>query len=157
MHAQTLAELNRLAANHYKAEHAIFEARIQQRFLLTDGLKEIADEGLRQVPVRHRMSLEGALLRAEQRRHSWVASQGKKGGEKRPSDTLNTAIGQIVSENPKIQCAALIEKLAFLPELEFEGATIAYMNGTSEKQAPIVGLKDRLTRVRKKLAANHSR
>ena len=151
---QTLKGINEANSRFWRKQRNLFDKR-----MANDAIRETAFEAWqaqldRAVPVACQFSLEKALEDAERARQRFLAHQARKGGTTCKSDALQDLIHEVVTRRPGISAKELLEALRGHgpPVEDIDGGTIYFANRDgSHKEAPISGLKDRLTRARKKL------
>jgi hypothetical protein len=108
------------------------------------------------MPLRHRATLERALEDAERIGQRFLLQQARKGGRAAKTDALQSLIERIVARRPSISAEQLLEALRdherIRPIQDIVAGVIEFTdhNGAS-KSAPISGLKDRLSRAKKKI------
>jgi hypothetical protein len=131
------------------------------------AMRNLNSEYLRAVPVKSQNTLEDALAHAAESKTTVQRSFSRKGGKQAKPDALQRVIEKIVKEKPNTTGHELLRGL---PDGEWAGtvtkidkknevlAGVAMIHFVEEngmpKVAPISGLKDRLSRAKKKI---HSR
>jgi hypothetical protein len=111
----------------------------------------------RAVPLASQFSFETALEDADRVGHRFSKQLARKGGTARKADALQLLIEKIVTRQPDFSENQLLEKLeayqgtrTIIQAIE-DGIIHFTSNSGKHKEAPISGLKDRLTRARKKV------
>jgi len=131
------------------------------------AMKDMRSEIARAVPVRSQKSFEQALEDAEGARSIVQSAFSRRGGKMPKSDALQDLIREVAFWDPGITVRQLLRELmrrqgegvvvsieGKCQTLAGEGRRIHFEdhNGTS-KTAPVSGLKDRLSRAKKKITS----
>jgi hypothetical protein len=152
----------------WPAESAAAECRASQPALLKIAEDMLRSEIARLVPEQRQRTLEDALIAASAAKdqlgpdlaREGVREQARKGGRAGKTDALQKIIEGIVEKSPSVSGPALLEKLRSRiggdgPICDMAETTITFEQtpGGKLKVAQLSGLKDRLSRAKKKLAA----
>ena len=155
----TLRQLSELHCSFWEEQNASRERRLADEAVQETAFARLSDEQKRGVPVRYQAPLEKLLADAEADKKRFLCQQARKGGQSKKSDTLQQAIVELVRSDPAITAAGLKLMLTRdrFPELvlDVDDETITFAPDGSKdgrlKDAPISGLKDRLSRAKKAL------
>jgi hypothetical protein len=144
----------------WAAESKELERRIQRPDWVKEAIHTLEDELRRMVPAKNTHSLESAIASAERTSDRFAGAQarirGAAGGRSRRLDPLNELIEAAVSRRPAISCEELLGELkadapgAIVEEVTAEMISYVAANGKL-MEVPVSGLKDRLSRARKKI------
>jgi hypothetical protein len=154
----SLVEINKWNREFWDIEDRKMERRIEDKALLETALLSLRSEIDMRVAVYNQKSLNKALQEAELAKQRFLSQQGQPGGRAHKSDPLQDIILDYVRRRPSITASDL-KKLQdeFIPGgviREIGKKAIAFTNRDDRsKEAPISGLKDRLSRAKKKLAS----
>jgi hypothetical protein len=169
----TPTEINEINAKFWEVESRKAEQRMSDPLVRSIALDRVASDFKRYIPAKYQISLEAALVEAEQSKRHF----SQRGGRADKSDALQDFILAVLRKQPKITVTLLLEKLrlaaqpggpieevtneeiAFVEQMNKRarwGATREGQGGrepreSASRSAPISGLKDRLSRARKKL------
>jgi hypothetical protein len=156
----TIREMNARAQVFWKEQNELMHRRLADPVLLELVKDELDSYKTWPVPVPYQKSFESMLENAERAKQRVLAHQGQKGGRAKKPDALQELIISLVRKRQGMTVSQLLKAL----EREPPGSTIieivdgqisfAQPNGTPEgrmKEAAVSGLKDRLSRARKKL------
>jgi hypothetical protein len=169
----TPTEINEINAKFWEVESKKAELRMSDPLVRDIALARVESDFKRYIPARYQISLEAALAEAEQSKRHF----SRRGGRADKSDALQDFIIAVLRKRPKITVTLLLEKLKIAAqsggaieevtneEIAFvepmnkrarRGATREGQGGrepreSASRSAPISGLKDRLSRARKKL------
>jgi hypothetical protein len=156
----TIREINARARAFWKEQNELMKRRLGDPVLLQLVKDELASYKTWPVPFPYQKSFEAMLENAERAKQRVLAYQGQKGGQAKKPDALQELIISLLRRRPSMTVSRLLEAL----EREPRGSTIIDIaeelisftqpDGTPEgrmKQAALSGLKDRLSRARKKL------
>jgi hypothetical protein len=152
----TLAEINCRNSEFWKKENILFAQRLSNETVRSVAFKILQDQVTRAVPLKWWKDLNAALEDAGNLQKQFATEAARKGGRARKTDALQTLIEQIVARKPNITQAQLLAELERCCEArdvsEIDNGTI-YFESTkgSLKTAKLSGLKDRLSRAKKKL------
>jgi hypothetical protein len=155
----SLVEINTWNREFWDIEDRKMERRIEDNALLETALLSLRSEIDMRVAVYNQKSLNKALQEAELAKQRFLSQQGQNGGRVHKSDPLQDIILDYVRRRPPITASELLKKLQddFIPGgviQEIGKKAIAFTNRDDRsKEAPISGLKDRLSRAKKKLAS----
>jgi hypothetical protein len=163
---RSAAELNSLNALVWSQRSEWFEAKLNDEDLCLIAYDDLASEWNEKLSFHDRLSFEGALARAEAKIVSVRRAIGRRGGKAERTDPLQNVILEAVREQPTIQYSELLNLLRKLPAkghavvcqvdqksslLVDQKEQIHFMDGGRIATAPVSGLKDRLSRARKKI------
>jgi hypothetical protein len=87
------------------------DQRMADETILSQAMGMIDDEEMRQVPVRSRLSLEGALEKADGQVRQVVRNRASKAGRAPKTDALQKEIEKIIAGLLTIKTSELAEKL----------------------------------------------
>jgi transketolase len=164
---QTLREVNERNLQFRSEQSILMKQRMADADVFRVAMNDIESEWSRQVPVYNQKSLEEALKTAadtkarfeELAAKTFQTNFSKKGGAAPKQDRLQNLIVQIVQTNPRITGTALEAELenrklgSVVIDIDYELDIIDFDNGGRKKSARITGLKDRLSRAKKTIAA----
>ena len=132
--------------------------------ILAVARERLASEDQKHVPLYFRTTFEAALADADRDKRRYLAKaeerllsqRGRKGGQAKKTDALQTFIIEIARQCPEVTCPLLLARLRdqapIPPIIEVDGDTIYFTSrGGREGTAKISGLKDRLSRAKKTL------
>lgn len=124
-------------------------------WILQRVLRVIASEASRGVPSDSRIDFGEALEEADADRRSVLEDQGRHGGRARRRDPLQERIIEIVSRSPEITERELLSRLRNEergPVIQDIDGDEIWFNGRDgiSKSASLSGLKDRLSRAKKR-------
>jgi hypothetical protein len=164
---RTLQEINERNRQFWSEQSILMQPRMADEDVLSTAMNDIQCEGLRQVPVYNQKSFEEALeiaanAKVRFQRHaakSFQTAFSKKGGAAPKLDALQTLILEIALKNPRITKTELLADLenrklrSVVVDIDYELGSIDFNNKNDRqlKSAPISGLKDRLSRAKKKI------
>jgi hypothetical protein len=168
----TPQQINERNREFWSKQSALMEQRLGDPDILTAALRDIEYEALR-LPVHYQKSFEEALEIAE---HAQVRFQrqaaktfqitfSKKGGAAPKPDALQNLILEIARRNPHITQTELLAELqnrtpgSVVIDIDYNFGSIEFNNKNVQRSkfAAISGLKDRLSRAKKKLAKEEKR
>jgi hypothetical protein len=153
----TPKELNEINHRYWAREHARLIEQLGDD-ALRDGAFELMNGELRRrVPARSQLSMYDAFTEADAMRRRFSTAHARKGGKAPKADALQLHIVSLVERQPSITCRELERQLrnyAGIPPIEdVEDDKIWFTNHNRvSNSAPMTGLKDRLTRAKKKFA-----
>lgn len=117
----------------------------------------MAAETQRRLPIRWQVSIYEALRDAEIAKRRFLAEQSRRAGSAEKTDALQTFIIEAVRANSSITVVQLLDKLrqaqqpgGLIEDIDDEAIFFVDAKGRL-KTARVTGLKDRLSRARKKL------
>ncbi len=148
------AEMNRRHSEFWAVKMREFERRLADAQLVALATEDMASETLRGIPTYYRKIMERAYEDAEKRQTGIRRGDGSQGGRPRKGDALQELIEEIVRVRPTITVPALLERLhasqheGVIEDIDDGRIWFVDARGAS-RNAPISGLKDRLTRARK--------
>jgi hypothetical protein len=169
----TPASINEMNAKFWEVESKKAEQRMKDPLVRDIALARVESDFKRYIPVKYQISLELALVEAEQSKRHF----SRRGGRADKTDALQDFIIAVLRKKPNITVTQLLEKLILAaqpggPIEEVTDEEIAFLEQTNKRarggaaregqggrapresasrSAPISGLKDRLSRARKKL------
>ena len=170
----TPTEINEINAKFWEVESKKAELRMNDPLVRDIALARVESDFKRYIPARYQISLELALVEAEQSKRHF----SRRGGRADKTDALQDFIIAILRKEPKITVTQLLVKLRLAtqpggPIEEVTDKDISYIEQKDKERAlkdatrrgrggrtpvesvsrsaPISGLKDRLSRARKKL------
>jgi hypothetical protein len=152
-----LPEMNRRNREFWKNEGARVRILMEDAAVREYVDRQIYSAALRGVPMRLQKSVEALVEEAAEFQSGFLRAQARRGGQAEKSDALQQLIEQIAREDPKISGKALLRRLerdadgGVIEEVGRDSHAISFRqaNGTLGK-APISGLKDRLSRAKRK-------
>jgi hypothetical protein len=152
----TLEEINRRNTQFWEAQKVLVERRLADEAILATALEIIESEARRLVPVYFQKSFEEALWDAERAKQRFRRQQGQEGRRARKNDALQDLTLGVVQQNPAISAKQLLRELRkdehrrIIQEVGDE--TIRFVNYDGiNNTIGISGLKDRLSRAKKKI------
>lgn len=169
-HPITVTEYSKRLDAFWQEECRLLERRIADPEIRASALSILANEQKRGVAIYYQTPLERALemvagpterTRSEAR-YLALSEQGRKGGRAKKQDKLQDFIDELVAKRPRLSERDLLNLLkADAPtelwvDIDEEGIHFAPCEGTL-KTAPLSGLKDRLSRAKKKVLARTNR
>ena len=155
------AEINGRNQRFWATQSERLNARLEDAAIRDLVFNELENEEAR-CPVYYRLSLEALLERAVGYRQLGIASSAKRAAKARRPTTLQVIIERIVEANPMIPAGVLASELTKLNdegrEVEIDKCHIWLTSGGERiKAGSPNGLKDRLTRAKKKIAARKAK
>jgi hypothetical protein len=151
----TCAELNEEYRRFWANQADLLRQRITNDIVRQIALDFLREQELMEVPMRSRWSLEKALENAETSGKRFAAEWSRKGGKANKSDALQLLIEDIVKQRPATSARELEDELRrrerVEPIDEIADGQISFTDNGHLKDAPLSGLKDRLSRAKKKL------
>lgn len=152
----SISDLNRRNEEFWAKQNALMMERLADEVLAEIAFSELAYERARGVPVYSQKSVERALEDVARARERFLAQQGKKGGKSKKTDALQGLIIDLARRMPIITEQELRDRLTreAYPEIieDVDDETISFKTHKGRlKEAPITGLKDRLSRAKKKV------
>jgi hypothetical protein len=162
----TPQEVNRWNQEFWLVESQLRDRRMSDELLLNFAQEDMRSERAREVSIKSQKTFEQALSDAEKLRNTVRSAFSRKGGSAPRCDALQSLIEEIVRENPKITQGQLLrelkgargagtvvpdEKVDRVPDAE---KWIHFVNEDRKpKEASVSGLKDRLSRAKRKIAS----
>jgi hypothetical protein len=160
----TIQEINQANQRFWSHQRILMNLRTSDKTLLELALADLKSEHDRGVPVRAQKTIEKAFEDVENLRTLLHARFSRKGGQKRKSDVLQDMVDGFVSQNPDISEKDLLSRLkkeigeGTIESIESEADCLAgdqpltrYVDENGkEMKASVRGLKDRLSRAKKK-------
>ena len=164
---RTPREMNEWHREYCGKQSKLMEERMAEEDVLDVAIKDLQSEALRQVPVYFQKSFEGALESAAVSKVRFQKSGAKnfqsdfsrKGGMAPKTDALQKLILARVCVNLVITERQLLNHLkekclgGVVIDIDERLGIIDFDNGGRKKSARITGLKDRLSRAKKMIAA----
>jgi hypothetical protein len=154
---QTLKELNEANSRFWREQRSSFDKRMANDAIRETAFEALQAQMLRAVPLPYQVPLEQLLQDADRAGRRFSIQQARNGGTARKADALQLLIEKIVTRQPDISENQLLEKLeayqatrTIIQAIE-DGAILFTSNSGKHKEAPVSGLKDRLTRAKKKV------
>jgi len=159
---RTVEQLASYVEAFWSKEKRNFQKRLDIPGLLTAAMKILEDDRARGIPVRNWRSLEWALRHAEKvsRAQRLVLRKAIREAALRAArapkqDALGERIEKVTARRPDITELELLELLKAEKGLglivDVHGGVISFKNGKRDKASPISGLRNRLSRTKKKL------
>jgi len=163
----TTEGLNEQNRRFWQTQSDLLDKRMSDELLFNVATMDMRSETLRQVPIYSQKTLEQALADAERLRNAFQSDFSRKGGSAPRCDALQSLIEAIVVENPKITQGQLMRELrrdrAVGIVTSIDEKSDALADGAKEihfvdedgtpKAASVSGLKDRLSRAKRKIAS----
>jgi hypothetical protein len=156
METMTAEELNEKHTRFWADQAEFLTRRMTDDAVRGTALGLIREQEVRGLPVRYRLSLEQALETAEKIGQRFSAEWSRKGGKAKKTDALQILIDNIVERRPSISTDQLARELRRRERIEvideIADGRITFINTDGRlKDARLCGLKDRLSRAKKKL------
>lgn len=163
---RSATELNALNAFIWRQRSEWLNDKLQDENLCLIANHDLTSELSRDIPFHIRLSVEGALAKAEFVRDSLFRAMGRLGGKAEKPDALQIVILEAVRERPNIgrrELFHLMRKLAkeghaVVLQVDQKGdllidqnERIYFMENGKKSSSPVLGLKDRLYRAKKKI------
>jgi hypothetical protein len=160
-----LAKINERNRQFWLKQSELLGRRIQEAALHEIAMNELSAEAAMRVPVRNRKSLEQILARAEKSKTIFQRAFSRNGGKASKPDALHRVIIEIVLNEPDINPRQLLHKIRKMakdghPVVSLVGQKsglicdqaeqIHFKDNGKLQMAPVSGLKDRLSRAKKK-------
>lgn len=160
-----LRNINRQNRKFWAKQNKLRDMRMSDEAIFEIATNDMRSETARWIPVKSQKSFEGALADAALAKRIVHTDFSRKGRKARKADALQTLILKFVREDLKITCQQLFYKLrsergpgiavSIDRESDFPPGHILRIHfvdryGTP-RTAPVRGLKDRLSRARKKI------
>lgn len=153
-------EMNIHHRSFWEAEAVKFRGRAERPALIAAALRRVQDEQLRRVPVTSQKDLGAFLADVERELAEFsqmsARERGANGGRSRKPDALNLIIESLVAKRPRVSLAQLLDSLKQHEGLgvisDIADNEIGYVTKGHSKVIRVSGLKDRLSRARKKAA-----
>jgi hypothetical protein len=150
----TAAKINERNREYWRVEQAETDRLLSDAVVVGQAVGDLESEARRGVPVYHQKTLEVALRDAEQRKKDVQQQQARRGGTVKKTDALQALIIELVRKAPSLTGSALLERLRTMQGGgvvdDIADGTISFHGRDGRiKDAPISGLKDRLSRARK--------
>ena len=125
--------------------------------VLATAIAHIARQQDRLLPVYHQISLYEALRESETARRRFITQQSRRAGSVEKVDTLQNFILDVVRAKPRMTHVELLAELRQEENndgqiVEVTEASVSFLTSRGRlRSAPITGLKDRLSRAKKRL------
>jgi hypothetical protein len=164
-HLVTLATINQWNEQFWLEQSELLNSRMQDAALREIAMDDLKSEEAMRVSVRNRKTLEHALAQAEKSRRIFQRAFSRKGGKAPKTDALQRWIIKTVRADKRISSGRLLLKIRELAKSgnsifsevsrrsdasDDQTEHICFDDGES-KTAPITGLKDRLSRAKRKI------
>jgi hypothetical protein len=154
----TLKEINRLNAEFWADQDALLIERMADAAVREMAFEAMETETLKGLPLFYQKSIYEALADADRARKRFMSQHARKGGLAGKTDALQELIERIVQRSFAITVRALeaqlIEHQKIEPIQDFSDGTISFTNHDGRtKEAALSGLKDRLSRAKKKVGS----
>ena len=153
-----IAELNRRQRIFWDVQKAFADKRFANPNLLALALERIEREDKRFIPIYNQLTLEAAL---EEEEAAGARHLARLGGQAEKTDALQELIEKIVEIEADISAKGLLQRLIAVSQAKTECVSdviqeqvIFRKSGGKLGTAPISGLKDRLSRAKKKIRAS---
>jgi len=162
----TLKEINELNHQFWSKESGLMEQRMADPEILKIAINDIESESIR-LPIYYQKSFTHALEIAAKNKEYFLEAAAsnfqvdfsKKGGAAPKADALQKIILEIVQRKPSITEPELLLELenrkflGTISDIDHGDGFIEFQNGDQRfKRARISGLKDRLSRAKKKFS-----
>ena len=156
MSLRTAADINESNRAFWARQNALMEQRMADDAVRQDALARVESESSRGVPINKQVSLVAALEEAETSKGIFLSQFAGKGGRADKPDALQELIIEYARTVPTITERELREKLTRErhPEVisDIEDGEIDFNDRDGRSKSALVsGLKDRLSRARKKV------
>jgi hypothetical protein len=154
----TLKEINRSNVEFWADQDALLKERMADRAVLDTAIEEIAAEARKGIAPFSQSSIYEALANAERVGRRFISQFARKGGRAGKTDRLQTLIEEIVQGQPNISVRELEAKLtqcqSIDPMQEIARGIIFFTDAHDRtKRCKLSGLKDRLSRAKKKVGS----
>jgi hypothetical protein len=161
-----LAEINQRNERFWAERSELLNRQTQDAALCLIAMKDLSSEKIRKVPFESRKSFEECLAHADDSKTIILQAFSQKGGKAAKSDALQRWILDTVRGDEKISSGQLLIKIrklakkgdSIFSKVSRESDTsndqtehIYFDDNGESKTAPVTGLKDRLSRARKKI------
>jgi hypothetical protein len=160
---RTLEQINERHREFWPEQSKLMDQRMSDETIFKLAAIDMRSETMRQVPLKSQKPFEQALADAEKTMNIVQSAFSRKGGRSQKSDALQSLIQDIVQENPKITQGQLLRELTRKQKAgdvvvsiheEPEGKMIHFVDeDETPKKASVSGLKDRLSRAKRKIAS----
>ena len=151
----TLEEINECHRRFWDNQNLLLRQRMASSPTLNAALDLLRAEQIEEVPIRHQTSLYKALEDAERTGKRFLMEHASKGGKAKKPDALQLLIEKIVVREPSISVRQLESQLEAYQGIDIiddiDDGSIWFTNGDSLREAKLSGLKDRLSRAKRKL------
>ena len=152
----TARDINKINRVFWDRQNTLMEQRMADDAVRQVAFAQVESECLRGVPINRQVSLVAALEEAETNRGTFLSQFAKKGGKAEKPDVLQELIIEYARTVPTITERELREKLTrerhpdVISDIEDGEIDFNDRDGRS-KSALVSGLKDRLSRAKKKV------
>ena len=161
----TPGDLNRINAEFWEVESKNLEERMKDPVLREAAFARLRSERMRGVTVKEQITLDGALAAEEQTalksadhiEARVVSRRARRAGSVAKVDGLQGFINSIVEKRPKITVPELLDKIRAEvgsggPIVDLDKTSIWFVGAHDQsRSATISGLKDRLSRAKRKM------
>jgi transposase len=153
--AITLADLSKLYGEFWAAQNVLLKKRMADPAIRETAFSYMRDEMKRQVPTRFQTSIYEAHEQAEHAKQRFLAQQARKGGRAKKNDRLQEVIEEYLQRDPSLTIrgveSLLREHQGIEPIQDIDNEFIYFTSHcNTTKKAKLSGLKDRLSRAKKK-------
>lgn len=155
---RAIAAINLRNTDFWNTQQVLMEKRLKDEFIVENALNAMNSSRENLLPIYWKMPIEVALADAESGLNASKKYFAQKGGKAIKEDRLQKYIIACVQLNPRISSSQLLYKLTNQVDHDLvndiEDEKISFNNGKdSIKNASVAGLKDRLSRAKKKLSS----
>ena len=152
----SLADINQANAEFWSRRRQLLQERLANAAICEIAFGTLQSEQFRQIPFLKCLSFEDALHGAEHASRLVLARLARKGGTTRKPDALQGLIETIVTRRRDITLAELIIELHARQSVrdviqDIDDDSVCFAANDGSKVAPLSGLKDRLSRAKKKI------
>ncbi|MGD0421084.1 MAG: hypothetical protein ABSA68_16125 [Xanthobacteraceae bacterium] len=151
----TLKEFSESHQRFWEDQHLLLTQRMADVAVREAAFGAMRAEQVRGLPVYYQSSIYKALEDAERVRTRSLAEHSRKGGNAKKTDALQGLIESVAEKRPLITVKELERELRARQNIEIiediDDRVICFANGDKLKEAKLSGLKDRLSRAKKKL------
>jgi hypothetical protein len=162
---EAINEQNRLF---WIEQSELMERRMRDDVVFQFAYDIVKSEPIRHVPITYQLQIGEALAKGEEFKKLVLSSNGKKGRMTPRSNSLQNLIEEIVRKNPKITVGGLVRELegasgaGVVTGIDRASSCLAgdspqiryFEDNEKEKTASLKGLKDRLSRAKRKIASH---
>jgi hypothetical protein len=153
----SLAELNGRHAEFWRETAKTIETLMSKELIRIFAFEELAYQEASGVPVNSRRTVEGALLRYDDIAKRVISAHAAKGGKAKRTTPLDAFIEAFLREMPMGSAKDLLKFLAVrigeAGGFRVENGFIYFLDDGKERRVSERGLKDRLSRARRKRIA----
>jgi hypothetical protein len=154
----TLKEINQWNADFWADQGPLLKGRMADEAIRETAFEAMATETRKGLPLFYQKSIYEALDDAARARKRFMSQHARKGGLARKTDVLQELIERIVQRNLAITVRELEAKLKRVQGIEaiedISDRVVSFLNHDGRlKDAKLSGLKDRLSRAKKKIGS----